>query len=383
MRRVRPAALAMAVIAAAAAPAYAASHTKRTTPACNRVQPRQLALVSVPAGRVDCGFPDVRGGNVETVITDGRGGWFVGGSFDGVGKATVPNLLHLHRDGTLDTGWHTTLPADRTWHTGYPPVGSLTLVGRSLYAGGPFGVEAIDAATGKRRWLVRADGRDGVESVAATPNRVFVGGDFTRLSGTRHPWFATLDARTGAVVRWPISIGGTFPAPSALAVAGTRLYLGGNGITTVDGRKRPGLAAVDLQTARVLPWVPGTAPGFVPGAGVGDVETIVVVSAHVFTAGHDGFGITNARTGRNENKRYGAFGYRFADSGATAYLAGDCRNSFTEIQAQPRNNLASIDLKTGRVTAWAPDIATYTCVTALAATPSQVLVAGGFSKTLG
>lgn len=383
MGRVAKLAIAWAVVAVGATQALSATQTERVTPACNHTKPRQLALVSVPAGRIDCTFADVRNGNVESVITDGRGGWFVGGSFDGIGTATVPNLAHLHPDGTLDTGWHTKLPADRTWDNGYPPVGSLTLVGPTLYAAGPFGVEAIVAATGRTRWLVRADGRDGVESLAATSKRVFIGGDFTKISARRQRSFAALDARTGTVVRWPITIGGTFPGPNALAVAGTRLYLGGNGITTVDGRKRPGLAAIDLQTSHVLPWVPGTAPGLVPGAGVGDVETIVVADGHLFTAGHDGFGITNARTGANENRRYGASGYRFAASGHVAYLAGGCRNSFTEIQAQPRNNLASIDLSTGRVTSWAPNLATYTCVSALAATPTRVLVAGGFSKTLG
>ena len=354
--------------------------------ACEKGRGRNLVLISVPGAVVDCGFADTRGGSAQVVLTDGHGGWFIGGSFAGIGALPETHLAHLHHDGTVDKSWHATLPANKEWADGYPPVIGLARSGSTLYAAGPFGVEAVDAATGAQRWLTMANGRNGVLAVAANGHDVFIGGDFSKVGGQAQRWLAALDSQTGKpLLRWHVSLRGQAPMVLAVAVDGPRLYVGGNGITGIGRVKRPGLAAVEASGGRLTSWLPRTAPGLVQGAGVGDVETIVIADGHVFTAGHDGFGITNARTGRNENTKYAiaGVGYRFASYGATAYLAGNCRNSFTGIQGQPRNNLGSINLSNGRVTSWAPNVATYSCVGSIAATRDEVLVAGGFTKTLG
>jgi PQQ-like domain len=383
--------LGIAAVAAAAAVVMSASWASAVgsarglgppTKACEKGLVRNLALISVPDGVVDCGFPDPRGGSVERVLSDGRGGWFAGGSFTGIGAVSAPSLVHLHHDGSLDLSWHAALPADKRWASSFPPVRKLALVGSTLYAAGPFGVEAVDAASGTRRWLMRTNGRNGVLALAANRDAVFVGGDFHKVGGHSKSWLVALDAATGRLRPWKVDLLGPLPMVDALALSGRRLYLGGDGITAVGGRTRPGLAAVNAATGAVLRWLPGTAQGLAPGSGVGDVETIVAADGQVFTAGHDGFGITNARTGKVESTAYKVFGSSFASYGDIVYLGGDCRNGFIDLQAKPRNNLGSLDLSTGRVTAWAPNVASYTCVGSIAATSDEVLVAGGFSKTL-
>jgi hypothetical protein len=351
------------------------------TVACSKSSTRGLVLISARTGAVDCSFPDVRG-TVNAVLADGHGGWFVGGSFAGVGNVAAPTLVHLESDGSLDRAWHASLPAAPQVGTGYPTAAALARFGATLYAGGSFGVEALDAATGRRLWLTAVSGKPGVLALAASGQHVYVGGDFSSVDGKPRRSLAMLDPHTGHPPAWHApSLGGSPTTVAALALAGSRLYIGGSTITSVGGRARPGLASVDARTGSPTSWVPGNVNG---GRGVGDVETILITHGQVLTAGHDGFGITDARIGTVEKWMYGVHGVgaKFAVSGNTVYLGGNIRNSFDAVAGKRRNNLAAFDLATGQFSTWAPKINRYVGVDAMAASSNQVLVAGFFSKTL-
>lgn len=344
-------------------------------------------LISAQTGAVDRSFPDVDD-NVNVVLADGHGGWFAAGTFGCVGTVHVPGLVHLLGDGTLDRGWHAALPVDRQYPSGHPPAVTLALTGTTLVAGGSFGVEALAAATGARLWLAKGNGLNGVMSVAASTRAVYAGGDFTTIDGALRPSLAALDLRTGKLLDWHAATLRGYsrtPMVDAVALSGLRLYIGGNDITSIGGSKRPGFAALDARSGRLTSWVPATAPGLVRGAGVGDVETILVAGGEVFSAGHDGFGVTSARTGALEAWASGihGVGYRFGAFGTTAYIGGGGRNGFDSVSGQSRNNLAAIDLASGQLTGWAPDIDRYVGVSSIAATRDEVLVGGGSYKTNG
>ena len=49
-------------------------------------------------------FPSVAG-TVESVVGDGSGGWFVGGSFRSIAGLNCRNLVHVRTNGTIDRGW--------------------------------------------------------------------------------------------------------------------------------------------------------------------------------------------------------------------------------------------------------------------------------------
>jgi trimeric autotransporter adhesin len=346
-------------------------------PSCEKGEARSLVLLSARTARVERDYPGI--GGVAVVLADGHGGWFLGGKiscFEGVRRASV---VHLDPAGQLDRRWHVAHGAT---------IGVLVLSGSTLYAGGAFGVEAFAAATGRTRWTTRVEGgfQPGVFALAASPTTVFVGGDFKAVAGRRLPSLAALDARTGAIVGWrapALGCTGQSCFVDALALDGTRLFIGGNSIHTVGGQKRPGFAEVDARSGALAPWVPGTATGLNPGFGVGDVETILVAHGEVFSAGHDGYGITDERTGAIAPLMRSVPGaYRFTAAGGTAYFGGSLRN---ELSAHGKigNNLAAVDLATGRVKTWAPNLDTYVDVASIAASPTRVLVAGGFSKSLG
>jgi hypothetical protein len=374
---------AVAVILALVGGASGGATAARAAGAACVVDPStSLVLTSGSTGAILRRYPGVEG--VSAIVADGRGGWFASGGFTCRGHAMQPDVVRIDHAGAIDRRWHAALPRGR------PPVSVLVRSGATLYAAGGFGVVSLAAATGARRWVARVAGglAPGVLALAASSGAVYVGGGFKAIDQVLHPSLAALDPRSGKLLAWhqPALQGSeSIPIVDALWLAGPRLFLGGNTIATVDGQRRPGFAAIDAASGRVTAWRPGTAPGYRAGYGVGDVETILVAHGAVFSAGHDGFGIVNARTGAIEPwmKRVQGVASRFAVSGGTVYLGGNVRNGFTGVAARARNNLAAVDLTTGRVTPWAPHVNVYVGVTALAPSGDEVLVGGGFSKTLG
>jgi PKD repeat protein len=82
---------------------------------------------------------------------------------------------------------------------------------------------------------------------------IYVGGEFTSVSGVARSRIVALNAATGTVLT-----GFTMNANSrvrALEVDGSTLYAGGT-FTTVAGQSRSRLAKVDLATNQLTPWAP-------------------------------------------------------------------------------------------------------------------------------
>jgi hypothetical protein len=51
-------------------------------------------------------YPEVSGGDVHAAVSDGAGGWFVGGTFTSVGGQPHGGLAHIHADQTVDQGFN-------------------------------------------------------------------------------------------------------------------------------------------------------------------------------------------------------------------------------------------------------------------------------------
>ena len=90
-------------------------------------------------------------------------------------------------------------------------------------------------------------------AASADGSRIYVGGDFSTVSGVARSRIVALDATTGAVVQgFSSSASGRV---SAIAVQGSTLYLGGN-FTNAGGQPRARLAAVNATSGALLPWAP-------------------------------------------------------------------------------------------------------------------------------
>jgi outer membrane protein assembly factor BamB len=351
MRRI---AVALAVFVVFSAPGAAANKPWRS-----------LVLISAATGKVDRNFSDL---DVRDAVADGRGGWFAA-----VGRRVV----RLRPDGAIDPSLQTRLEGRLVRH--------VVRLGSRLYVTDAERMYAADTKTGDVIWRRQLPAR--VTAIAASGDSVYVAGQFRYFGRAPRDGLAALDARTGRLRSWrgPTAVrdGSTAGRFDAVAVDGPRLFVGG-AFTSIGGRRRTNLALLSRSTGRLLPW--RTSPKLIGGLAVpGDVDTVFAWHGTVLSAGHDGFGIFDARTGhiRPWISRLDGVASSFAGHGPLVYLGGDIRNSFRAADGYDRNNLAAFDLTTKKFTPWAPNVARYVSAAKIVPSGGQVLVAGFFSSTLG
>jgi hypothetical protein len=293
------------------------------------------------------GLGRITGGAVSAVVPDGRGGWYVGGSFQKIDGATHPRLAHIQVDGTLDVDWQ---PAPDG------AVEALHLEGDLLYVAGRFesmgsedryGLAAVDAVSGRvLPW--RADANDTVRTLAVGNGRLFIGGTFSTVNGEPRAKLAGLDLATGAVtaLRADAEARG-FVSVNALTYADGILYVGGD-FSAIGGVERHNAAAVDADTGVVLPWDPQVDLA---------VYDLAIHGQSVFLAGwfnrvganrRELLAEVDAMTGLATPWEPALFGNDVVDlviEGNTLYFAG----SFRTEAGPARLQLAAVDLETRQI----------------------------------
>jgi len=225
----------------------------------------------------DTRWPDVVGTEVQSVIPDGCGGWYVGGTFTGVDSATgFFNLAHIKSNKTVDTGWaplvagggvHALLLSSdkRTLYVG-GEFTSVNLTGRSRLAAittplsSGCGAAAGNAVTG---WNPDPDGPVHALAFATARNggeaHVYAAGDFSSFQGatvTRHNLAQLRTTDSGTVVEsWDANVNDAATLYSVAAFADS-LYVGGAGVTDIGGAARQNLAEITGSTAQATSWNP-------------------------------------------------------------------------------------------------------------------------------
>jgi hypothetical protein len=305
-------------------------------------------------GRIErSSFPRVAGA-VYAAAPDGRGGWYIGGSFDRVGGVARRNLAHLTAGGGVDAAFDPASDGE---------VDRLAVSGGTIYAIGDFTsiggrprqeLAALDAGSGRATtWDPEPTGPDlYLNALATSGSTVYVGGNFTAIGGQSRRDLAALDAVTGQATAWN-------PSPDnvvfALAVAGPNVYVGGE-FTTIGGRSRNGLAAIDAS-GRATSWDPN------PAGDNAYVDPIAVAGSTVYVGG--GFSSIGGRhrrhlaaldatTGRatSWNPRPNDVVFALAVSGSSVYAGGQ----FSAIGGAPRHDVAALDARTGRARRWNPGL---------------------------
>jgi hypothetical protein len=218
----------------------------------------QAAAVSSSTGALRPGFPEFAGGAVMTIVSDGRGGSFVGGFFRYADGQPRDGLAHVLADGSVDP--HFTPEFDGGVFSAAGAT-ALALSGSTLYVTGVFehadgsvrhGLAAFDTSTGAvTPWNPRVHGY--VDALLASGGTVFAGGSFQTIGGAPRSNLAALDAVTGDATPWNPSAGGEV---AALALSGPVLYVGGE-FATIGDVSRPGLAALDPVTGALSAWMAG------------------------------------------------------------------------------------------------------------------------------
>jgi hypothetical protein len=159
---------------------------------------------------LDPDFPVINGA-VHSIISDGEGGWFMGGEFSLVSDLPRANLVHLRADKTVDTSWH-------------------------------------------------ADTDGAVLTLALSTNILYIGGSFETIGGESRTYIASVSATTGSVTPWHPALSNSLVKPNplgvcALVVARGLIYIAG-GFTDVHDKPRENLAALDPTTGEATDWHP-------------------------------------------------------------------------------------------------------------------------------
>lgn len=209
-------------------------------------------------------------GVVYTTISDGNGGWYIGGEFTQVGDEPRNKLAYINADGTLNP-WNP--DANGT-------VRSLFLNNGTLYVGGSFTqiggqtrnrLAAFNALSGTlETWNVSVDDNT-VYSILVHSGTVYFGGDFTSVNSTTRNCLASADATTATLTTWNPDVNGAkgIQAKSnptmatvvyTMAIKDDALYIGG-AFANVGNEPRPYLAGVDLSTGEANSFVTNISGG--------------------------------------------------------------------------------------------------------------------------
>ena len=263
---------------------------------------------------------------VLDVISDGAGGYYVGGWFTKVGGVSKSYLVRILSSGSVDTTFNPSIDA---------PVRELLLDGSTLYLGGDFltvggqsrgHIASVDATTGDVTSF-NPNVNDKVYSFQISGTTLYAAGKFTSVNGgtTLRNRIAAFDTTTGLATSFD-------PNCSSyvlnIILSGSSLYAGGAFTTVNGGTTRNRLAEFDTATGTVSSWNP-------------NVDGVV----------HD-----------------------MVISGTTMYIGGE----FFDIGASFRQYMGGVSLTTGLATTFDPQPSDY--VFSLALSGTTLYVAGEFKS---
>lgn len=334
----------------------------------SRVGPNTGSGIPLCYGRGDAAPHYARvNGEILAAISDGAGGWFIGGSFTAVGGRPRRHLARILAGGEV-AEWSPD-PNQQ--------VHALALSGGTLYVGGQFDsiagqprslIAAVDLATGQvTSWNPSATdvlyNYPVVSTLAVRGDTVYAGGNFLSIGGVLREYLAAVDARTGETLAWD-------PNPDqpvkAITLDGNVAYVGGP-FWYLGGQRRYLAGAVDLATGAATSWDPRITDRrrqyYEP---VPEVLDFLVRDGTVFIAGfwdslggqyRSGLGAVDAATGALTAwapQPGGGFPYSYVralDARSDTIYAG---GYFSTLQGVPRICLAAVDATTGIPTPWDP-----------------------------
>lgn len=372
----------------------------------------QGALFDATTGAIDTSIGKIAGQNAtasETVIPDGSGGWWVGGTFLNVAGTTVERVVHIKSDGTLDSTFtNPTVKID----------GRVTAMARASLGGtevlliaGAFTkvndvtrtkLAALDATTGALlNWAPTAN--DVAESIVVDGDIAYIGGAFTTISTVTRNRAAAFKLSSACITAdWSLNAPATDSSKClqdwhpnlnntvyAVTVSPTRVYLGGT-FTTVGTSSIRGLAAV-LKTPAGNSYTDASFDAELNGdvnALIQNGSTIYAGGTFTWAAGEPRRGaaaLDVTATGRPgllpwDPQLNNASVTALATAGTRVYLGG----SFTAAGVAPRNRLVAVDGTTGAAADWSAGVCDTlygdpSSVTSIAATAAGVFVTGGFT----
>lgn len=319
-------------------------------------------------------------GKVYAICADSANGFYIAGKFDLVGGNIRSNIIHVNAKGELDPVFNPEFIDAEVF--------TLCLSGSTLFAGGKFskvgttarhGLAAFSATNGALLdW--NSNLKRSVRSLAVYGEHLYVGGERDSINDTVNLYFGAFSIADGTLLPWSPKVNGSV---QAIAANQNTVYIGGN-FTTVGEASIGGLAAIDAVTGQVSLWNP------VPFNGV--VKALELNGKTLYAAGsfsallsinRYGLAAFDTESGNltawNPNAvcsspGAGSCGFHSIDvCGDRVYVSG----MFSKINGIARNYAGAIDLSTGALLAWQPEI-TNGVIYAVAGNDSSIMVGGDF-----
>ncbi len=290
-------------------------------------------------------------GIVKSVISDGNGGWFIGGKFSKVGNEIINNFAHITSSNTVDLSFKPE-PNDTVF--------SLIMNGNSLYAAGAFTtikgiannyIAKIDKVTGAAiLWNAQSNGI--IRSLTLALDQLIVGGDFTTIGGQSRNYLASLDTNYVQASTWN-------PNPNnkiyKVYAVNSKLYVGGD-FTVISGVNKSKGAGFTLPSFSI--------DGYDFGAD-GRIHDLFLYNNTLYAAGQF------TKIGGSISLRYLAAlnPLNAIAKSFNAHVTGGVVNSinvsnnnliiggnFSILGLSNRSCLAQVDLITGVANSWNPNI---------------------------
>lgn len=303
-----------------------------------------------------CPFLKVNG-ETYTAISDGAGGFYIGGAFNHVQGKARSRLAHILPGCQLDENFN--VPEDVNRY-----VYALHIVGDTLYVGGAFSswgsgsqqaIAALNRYTGELNQNFYTGTFDQyVYSITSFGHSLFIGGGFQNVAGNLRPGIAKLSASSGVVdssFTSQLNSGGT----AYDLLLGTDhqgspvLYVAGDFTTTRTN------AAAYYPDGTLTPWAPNP---------TGSVEAIQQYENTIYLGGNftsvQGAPTANYLVGVDNNTGLAVHNNFALNQPVTSLqILGNqmyALGAFTEAKGIVRNYAAAFDLPSGNLTDWNPSL---------------------------
>jgi Ca2+-binding RTX toxin-like protein len=228
--------------------------------------------------------------------------------------------------------------------------------GTRIYAGGTFSsvsgvtrrrLVSLDAATGAVDPSWKPTANSAVRTLAVSGSSVYLGGDFTTVKGENRTRLALVDGVAGDLDESWVPTANRVVRSLALSDDGARVYVGGD-FTVISGESRPNLAALDPTTGALD-------NAFMPPPPNGKVYDLKESGGRVYTAEGGPGGAAAAYDSATGAGAWAIKGNGDAEAvavlGSTLYVGGH----FERFDGQDRNKFAALDALTGALDPdWTP-----------------------------
>lgn len=192
--------------------------------------------------------------SISVSLSDGKGGFYIGGSFSKVGDSIRNNIAHIDSFGKVSSIL-SGLGANNT-------VSALALAGDTLFIGGSFTNFGGKVRTKVAALLIPSNSviywnpqvNQPVTAIFVKGSLVYIGGSFTTVAGkTRNRLAAINRSDTGTLTLWNPSANNTV---NTISISANSCYAGGL-FTSVGGKIRKYIAALNLlDTGTASNWNP-------------------------------------------------------------------------------------------------------------------------------